>query len=112
MHIIILLALFALKASAYISHNCFTGCQTCQVNFFFMYCIECEPGRTYNYNTGLCDCSHHTYDDGYNCITCPLQCQTCDYFGCTSCSDDKYFDGIASCLCRNGKQFDSNGDCL
>lgn len=100
------------SVTSYTSNSCFSGCQTCEIIFFFIYCTQCSSSRNYNITTGLCDCVSGTYDTGSSCQTCPYYCQTCNNQSCLTCSADKYLDPFTKrCLCSNGKDYDSQGSC-
>lgn len=103
--------LLMIFASAYKSNNCFTGCKTCEILFHYVFCVQCDPDRYYDFQTGRCNCLAGTFDNGAQCAACPYSCLSCNQYYCTSCSNDKYLSNEGLCLCSNGEGFDAQGNC-
>jgi hypothetical protein len=91
--------------------ECFVGCQSCKIFYFFMYCTQCLPQRYLDPTSGLCPCLKGSYDNGTSCKSCPNYCLTCNQSSCTSCTQDKYYNN-GSCICKNGNGIDVTGNCI
>ncbi|CAG9335153.1 unnamed protein product [Blepharisma stoltei] len=106
-------------ASCSACNSCSTGCiraNTCNIcddllcsicaGFGSGKCNNCVSNASKNPINCVCDSGFRTSNDGFSCVACPANCQTCTgggYYQCTACLTGHYFLNI-QCLpeCPSG----------
>ncbi|CAD8081203.1 unnamed protein product [Paramecium sonneborni] len=96
---------------------CTYPCEQCHTNINGTKCKTCLPGLNRHYSNFQCICDDGYFEDNGLCIKCNQTCLTCNNsYSCLSCDTTKYdsvsFRNGLACLCKQGFQMNSLGQCI